>query len=126
MIDKVIPTALACFCLLGTSTAAAWTKVNGRVQLQTEEISHCETLALDAAAVMVSRQWNLPVDYLDEDEAPNQAREEARLRLLAAAKSYAVRESENEKTEELKAFVNVSRRKCILDYIDSTPPTSIK
>ncbi|MDD1016554.1 hypothetical protein [Pseudomonas rubra] len=125
MSKKRLTAALACLCLFAGSSALAWTKENGRVKLRPEEISHCETLALDAAAIMVARQWNLPVSYMDEDAIPVQAREQARHQLSDDVLNHPVRAGEAEKIEALEAFVAASRRKCILDYIDSVPPTAI-
>ncbi|WP_426783064.1 hypothetical protein [Pseudomonas atacamensis] len=122
MIDKLLTTALACTVLLSPPSAMAWTDDGGKIVFSRGEIDHCSQLALDAGAIMLGRQANEP-PYFDRDqyEVPSAARKSMRESLSRMVLTYPVRDTAEERQNDLKDFMKSAKLICIKAYMESVP-----
>lgn len=122
MIDKLLPLALGCFMLLGPQSVMAWTDDGGKIVFSRAEVDHCSQLALDAGAIMLGRQANVPPHFeRDQFEMPSEARKSMRENLSRIVLTYPVRDTAEEKQNDLKDFMKSTQMMCIKAYMKSVP-----
>lgn len=113
--------ALAGAALITSTHAWSWYMKGDTIQFNAAERNFCEAGAMDAAAIMYSRQMGTPLSYAYEAYSDTHAK--MRERVSKMAEDYPIESTKEKKMAVADKFTKDMHRGCFL-YLKTSQPES--
>ncbi|MCD5970799.1 hypothetical protein [Pseudomonas quasicaspiana] len=123
---KVASIVLAGVGCISSFNAWSWTKDGDNIHFNSVEWDFCEKGAMDAAAVMLSRQSGNPLSYPDDERTPpSDTQIKVREKFILLAGTFPIETTEEKKMAAVDKFSKEMRSGC-LRYLKIVMPEEAK